>query len=145
MHATRTTRSRRQADSGAGGLLARVVFVIAMMIGAVFAHGGACAALEMAESADHSAGARAAEPPGTARHAVHNAVCLHRGLPPRHQHGTEQDCSATGPATAPAPSTLQASSTLVPSAQTCAGPSPVKASSHPSPGPHPENLCVMRV
>ncbi|MGA4992742.1 hypothetical protein [Nonomuraea bangladeshensis] len=144
MLATRTTRSRRHADSGTGGLLARVVFVIAMMIGAVFAHGGACAALEIAESADHSAGVRAAEPPDTARHAVHNAVCLHRGLPPRHQHGTEQDCSATGPAAVPAPSTLQASAVL-PAARTCGGPSPVKAGSRLSPGQHPESLCVMRV
>ncbi|MED7931384.1 hypothetical protein SMD20_44690 [Nonomuraea sp. LP-02] len=144
MLATRTTRSRRQADSGACRLLARVVFAVAMVIGAVFAHGGACAALEMAESADHSAGVRAAEPPDTARHAVHNAVCLHRGLPPRHQHGTELDCSATGPAAAPVPSTLQASAVL-PFAQTCAGPLPVKARSHPSPGPHSESLCVMRV
>ncbi|MEU6797588.1 hypothetical protein ABZ907_38345 [Nonomuraea wenchangensis] len=140
MLATRTIRSDRPADSGAGRLLAHLVFVITMVVGAVFAHGGACAAVELAESAGHSAGVRAEEPAATA----HRAVCLHQKLPPGHQHGTEQDCSAIGPATGPAPLAMQ-EPTVLPAGQTCGASLPVVGDPHPLPGAQPGNLCVMRI
>ncbi|MFI6633385.1 hypothetical protein ACIBI7_31290 [Nonomuraea fuscirosea] len=154
MLATRTIRSSRPAASGAGRLLAHLAFVIAMVIGTVFAHGGACAAVELAEPtghstgvptshhtgvrAGHNTGVRAEEPVGD----THSAVCLHRNLPPRHQHGTEQDCSAIGPAAPPAPSAMQ--ETTVSPPRTCAGPLPVVRGAQPLPGAPPGNSCVMR-
>lgn len=74
--------------------MAHALLVIALVVGAVFAHGGACAAVELAESAGHSAHLeeRGSEP------AHHGDGCLHSSLPEHHRHGTEQDCSASAPA-----------------------------------------------
>ncbi|MGW3353423.1 hypothetical protein ACWDA3_59930 [Nonomuraea rubra] len=139
MLATRTIRYRRPADVGAGRLLAHLVFVIAMTACAVFAHGGACAAVELAESAGHSADVRTEEPTSNA----HSAVCLHQNLPPRHQHSTEPDCSATDPAAAPAP--LATREAIIVPPRTCAGPLAVVRDTLPLPGAHPGNVCVMRI
>ncbi|MGW3352191.1 hypothetical protein ACWDA3_53610 [Nonomuraea rubra] len=139
MLATRPIRYRRPANLGAGRLVAHLVFVIAMVIGAVFAHGGACAAVELAESAGHGAEVRADEPAGNA----HSAVCLHQNLPPRHQHGTEQDCSAIGPTAAPTPLAVQETAALSPQAD--AGPLTVVRDTHSPPGAHTGTLCVMRI
>lgn len=139
MLATRMIRSRRPADLGAGRLLAHGMFVIVLIIGAVLAHGGSCAAMEMTETAGQIGHA------GVRAHDANSAVCAHRSLPPRHQHGTEQDCSATGPGVASAPLAPQAATAPSP-VQTAGGPPPPLANGplHP-PGFPPESLCVMRI
>ncbi|MFI7617539.1 hypothetical protein ACIBP6_40590 [Nonomuraea terrae] len=71
-------------------MTAHALLVIALVVGAVFTHGGACAAVELAESASHSAHAEWPD--------QHDGHCLHSSLPEHHRHGTEQDCSASGPA-----------------------------------------------
>ncbi|MEU8364323.1 hypothetical protein AB0C27_50730 [Nonomuraea sp. NPDC048882] len=132
MLTTRKIRSSRPADIGAGRLLAHLVFVIVMVVGVVFAHGGACAAVELAESAGHSV--RAGEPAGEA----HGAACMHRNLPPGHQHGTEQGCSAIGPAAAPGPLAVQEATAPPPRPR--AGLPPMARDAYAL-----GNLCVMRI
>lgn len=144
MSATRTTRSRRPAESGAGRWVAHVVFVIALVVGAVFAHGGACAAVELTESAGHASGVRAAAPHGGPHGDLHSAFCLHRNLPPRHHHGTEQDCSAVAPAGAPAPLAVQAATLSYP-APARAGLPPVADGARRPSGSPPDLLRVMRI
>jgi hypothetical protein len=103
MFATRSARSRRPAAFGAGRLLVNAAVGLVMVIGVVFAHGGGCAAMELAEAVAHRThpqhGVRmtALRPVLPASGVSQDADCLHRQLPPRHQHGTEQDCSAIGP------------------------------------------------
>lgn len=95
MNMTRTVRDLgRPAASCAGRVAAHVLLVITLVVGVVFAHGGACAAVELAESASHSAHLekRASGP------VDHGGGCLHNNLPEHHRHGTEQDCSASAPA-----------------------------------------------
>ncbi|WP_344885056.1 hypothetical protein [Nonomuraea antimicrobica] len=137
MLTTRTTASRRPAAFGAGRLLSPVVLVIALVIGTVFAHGGACAAVELSEPVAHGVHFES----GAVQESAH---CLHNQLPEHHRHGTEQDFSATGPAATP-------SSTTAPAAppgcsmgeaghapQACGGLARLV-------GAHPETLCVMRI
>ncbi|WP_433512838.1 hypothetical protein ACQP2T_55800 [Nonomuraea sp. CA-143628] len=111
MLATRTLRSRRPAARGTGRLLTHAVFAIALVISVVFAHGGACAAVELSEPVAHSAqpaggggsafahGAHLAA--GGVSPVTHGVRCLHRDLPMGHVHGTEQDRSATHPTGVP--------------------------------------------
>ncbi|MEV6157431.1 hypothetical protein AB0L53_44545 [Nonomuraea sp. NPDC052129] len=111
MLATRTLRSRRPAARDAGRLLTHAVFAIALVLSVVFAHGGACAAVELSEPVAHSAqlagGGVSALAHGTHSAAggvspvTHGVRCLHRDLPVGHVHGTEQDRSATNPTGAP--------------------------------------------
>lgn len=73
------------------------MFAIALVVSVVFAHGGACAAVELSERVVHSA-----QPAGGGvSPAAHGVRCLHRDLPVGHVHGTEQGCSATNPTGAP--------------------------------------------
>ncbi|QYC42010.1 hypothetical protein Nocox_22030 [Nonomuraea coxensis DSM 45129] len=114
-----------------------MLLVIVSVVGTVFAHGGACAAVERAEGVSHGT---AVESAGTA----YRQPCLHRNLPPRHQHGTEQDCSAIGSAAAPilllpqAALPVTAARALV---EAASGPCGSGRAALPAPG----NLCVMRL
>lgn len=130
------------------------MLALAMIVGVVFTHGGACAAVELAES--NAAGTHAAH----AAHAAHGVqgragvasarvsrqegTCLHRRLPVRHQHGTEQGCSAFTPANAPV---VVAMAAIAPLSVTPAAPRarPVTACAAADVGAGPENLCVMRI
>ncbi|MFI6740426.1 hypothetical protein ACIBI9_46525 [Nonomuraea sp. NPDC050451] len=132
MLTTRTIRSRRPA----GRLTAHAALALALLIGVVFAHGGACAAVELSEPVAHSVDLKDT--------AVYSARCLHRELPPRHQHGTEQDCSAINPADTPISAAMSAASSL-PSAQAAAAATTVPASAARPASPYLENLCVMRI
>ncbi|MEO3867593.1 hypothetical protein ABGB18_02050 [Nonomuraea sp. B12E4] len=140
MLTTRTHHSRRPATSRAGRLVAHAALAIALVIGVVFAHGGACAAVEFAESAAHSAPleGHAAEP------AAHHAHCLHRNLPERHHHGTEQDCSAIGPGSAP-PYVAVPSATSVSSTPATSEAPSCPAGSARLTAPYLEDLCVKRI
>ena len=71
-----------------------------MIISVVFAHGGGCAAVMLSEAGAHTKHTVRFTPITSL--AAMDAQCLHRGLPAGHHHGTEQDCSATNPAGAPA-------------------------------------------
>ncbi|MEO3799822.1 hypothetical protein [Nonomuraea sp. B1E8] len=120
--------------------MAHVVLAITLVVSVVFAHGGACAAVELSEGPAHSA-----HLPGADRaHAEHDARCLHRELPARHRHGTEADCSVTSPAGAPAPVALPASASLSPARP--AGEAPyARADLDCLSAPHLADLCVMRI
>ncbi|MGW0484050.1 hypothetical protein [Nonomuraea sp. NPDC003214] len=137
MLATRTARSRRPATSAAGRLAGHALLVIVMVLGAVFAHGGACAAVELSEQAGHSADAGVVT-------ADHDAHCRHRQLPAGHQHGTEQNCSAVSPASPPAgaPAHSAAAVSHPPAAAAVAAPS---AATIRLTAPYREDLCVMRI
>ncbi|MFK4042506.1 hypothetical protein ACI2LC_42465 [Nonomuraea wenchangensis] len=154
MFATLSVRTRRPASSAAR-LLAYGLLAISMLVGVVFAHGGACAAVELAETGADTLPALLG--PSTARSADATLAghgwgsaqpegrCLHRRLPPRHQHGTEQDCSAVSPAGAWVPSPL-------PTAAAVAGALPVAAPVAARVGwgrsptaPHRDDLCVLRL
>ncbi|MGW4966922.1 hypothetical protein ACWEPL_57700 [Nonomuraea sp. NPDC004186] len=132
MLTTRTTRSRRPP----GWPAAHAVLALVLLIGVVFAHGGACAAVELSEPVAHSVDLK--------NTAVYSARCLHRELPPRHQHGTEQDCSATNPADTPIFAAMSTASS-VPSAQAAAAATTVPARAAGTAAPYLENLCVMRI
>ncbi|MET7327496.1 hypothetical protein [Nonomuraea sp. NPDC005650] len=135
MLTTRTVRSRRPATSVAGRSLAHAALALIAFIGVIFAHGGACAAVEMSEHAAHRAHLVAS--------AAHGVDCLHRKLPPHHQHGTEQDCSATAPSGTP---TMMMPAAMSVPAPTSAGEAPsAQAGADRLHGPCPENLCVLRI
>lgn len=141
MSATRITRSRRPAPTGAGRLVSHALLAIVSLIVAVFAHGGACATLEMAEQAS-----RLTHLTETSQEHVnagqHGEHCWHHQLPDGHRHGTEQDDSAIGPAAPPTPGTLPAS-VAVPPPAAAGTTAPVTAERHPA--PHREELCVLRI
>ncbi|MFG1962250.1 hypothetical protein [Nonomuraea sp. NPDC049028] len=153
MLATRTLRSRRPAARGTGRLLTHAVFAIALVLSVVFAHGGACAAVELSEPVAHSAQpagggvsafAHGAQPAARGVSPVtHGVRCLHRDLPVGHVHGTEQDRSATNPTGAP---TLPAGPAVV---LPCpAAPRTAVAASSPADiggGVRPDQESVMRV
>ncbi|SDL80908.1 hypothetical protein [Nonomuraea jiangxiensis] len=140
MLTTRTIRSRRPAASVAGRLLAHVALALFAVVGVVFAHGGACAAVELSESAAHGVHLEH----GGLEPAVHGAYCPHRNLPERHHHGTEQDCGAITP-------TGTSSAVAMPAP--VLGSAPAMAAGTPSEltgsarldAPCPKNLCVMRI
>jgi hypothetical protein len=141
MHMTRKAHEySRPAASGAGRAMAHAMLVIALVIGVVFTHGGACAAVELAEPARHSVHVheRASEP------AVHGGGCLHSSLPEHHRHGTEQDCSASAPASSTSymamPVALPASAPRT----SAEAPSSSAAGARLT-APCPKNLCVMRI
>ncbi|MEU6721808.1 hypothetical protein ABZ897_61120 [Nonomuraea sp. NPDC046802] len=162
MLTTRTTRSSRPARRP----MTRAALVLVLLVCAVFAHGGACAAVELSEPVAHGADlagdfAHSADPTSVAAHGaglvgraargadlvggvVHSVECLHRKLPVRHQHGTEQDCSAVSPVYAPL--CLAMSALCAASAAEVAAGAPV-AQARPSVFATPclENLCVMRI
>jgi hypothetical protein len=120
--------------------MAHALLVIALVVSAVFTHGGACAAVELAESASHSA-----HPDGPdLEPAEHDGPCLHSSLPEHHRHGTELDCSASGPA---GPTSYVAMPAELPASVGDAG-----AEAPPSPAAAVRrataclrNLCVMRI
>ncbi|MFI9591813.1 hypothetical protein [Nonomuraea sp. NPDC052265] len=112
----RSAHARRPPAPGAGRWLTSAVLALAMLITVVFAHGGACAAVELSERAQ---GGPAPALQGahldvhrhvrrlSGRMPVQDAGCLHGELPLGHLHGTERECSATaasGPAVAAVPS-----------------------------------------
>ncbi|MDX3106292.1 hypothetical protein [Nonomuraea angiospora] len=132
MLTTLTTRCRRPPGRPA----AHAVLALVLLLGVVFAHGGACAAVELSEPVAHSVDLKDT--------AVYSARCLHRELPPRHQHGTEQDCSATNPADTPIFAAMSTASSA-PSAQAAAAAATVPARAARAAAPYTENLCVMRI
>lgn len=98
--------------------MAQALVVLAMIVGVVFAHGGACAALVLSEAAAHDVHghSHASAPTATAISQV--TACAHDELPARHHHGMEQDLSVPAapltsfcPAGAP-PSPTQAARVL---------------------------------
>ncbi|MFF4624070.1 hypothetical protein [Nonomuraea jabiensis] len=132
MLTTRTTRSRRPYGRPA----AHAVLALVLLVGVVFAHGGACAAAELSEPVAHSV--------DLTDTAIYSARCLHRELPPRHQHGTEQDCSAINPADTPIFAAMSTAAS-VPSAQAAAAGTAVPARAARAAAPYLGNLCVMRI
>ncbi|MFC4015844.1 hypothetical protein ACFOY2_52145 [Nonomuraea purpurea] len=152
MLTTRTTRFSRPARRP----MTHAVLVLVLLVCAVFTHGGACAAVELSEPTAHGAGlgGRAAHSAGSesgAAHGVsseddaaHGVGCLHHGLPVRHQHGTEQDCSAISPVHVPMCVTMAAACSLSASESTAEAPA---SQAHLSPFAPScrENLCVMRL
>ncbi|WP_336208744.1 hypothetical protein [Nonomuraea sp. LPB2021202275-12-8] len=140
MLATRTAPIRRSAVSGAGRLVAHAVLAITLVVSVVFAHGGACAAVELSEPIAHSThladgGLAAAE---------QGARCLHRELPAGHQHGTEQDCSAIKPTGTPIP-VIELAALSVNCPHLAAETSSALADTCRLTAPCWENLCVMRI
>jgi hypothetical protein len=150
MFATRSARSRRPAAFGTGRLLVTAAVGLVMIIGVVFAHGGGCAAMELAEAVahrthpQHSVRMTALRPVLPLSGVPQDADCLHRRLPPRHQHGTEQDCSAISPAGASTTFDMPAAMGMsgIREADGCSAASPDAA--RPS-VPDLMNLCVMRL
>jgi hypothetical protein len=136
--------SRLAAFTAAGRLLVCAGLALAILITVVFAHGGACAAVELAEQAAHEVGTAHIEPTA-ASPASHDETCLHRGLPAGHQHGTEPDCSAAlGPASGPSP--VIASMALHPALAQCVKePSTSSMDTTPPISAEQENLCVLRI
>ncbi|SEU40440.1 hypothetical protein [Nonomuraea wenchangensis] len=154
MFATLSVRTRRPASSAAR-LLTYGLLAISMLVGVVFAHGGACAAVELAETGADTLPALLG--PSTARSADATQAghgrgsaqpegrCLHRRLPPRHQHGTEQDSSAVSPAGAWVPPPLPAAAAVA-GALPVAAPVAVRVDGGRSPNaPHRNDLCVLRL
>ncbi|MDA0639653.1 hypothetical protein [Nonomuraea ferruginea] len=145
MSATRTTLSRRPAGSRAGRLVSHALLAIVWLIVAVFAHGGACAALELSEQASHSAqlgdGGHVADQ-GHVAAAQHRAHCWHHQLPERHRHSTEQDGSATHPAGPPTGAPMPAAIVVSPPAAV-GGTAPAAVAGRPT--SCQEDLCVMRI
>ncbi|MFI7129226.1 hypothetical protein ACIBQ1_26230 [Nonomuraea sp. NPDC050153] len=135
MLTTRTVRSRRPAASGAGRSLAHAALAFIAFLGVVFAHGGACAAVEMSEHVAYRA--------HLVESAAHGVDCLHRKLPPHHQHGTEQGCSAITPAGTP--TMMMPAATSVPSPMSAGEAPSAQAGAARLPAPCLENLCVMRI
>ncbi|MEU1721569.1 hypothetical protein ACNF49_35135 [Actinomadura sp. ATCC 39365] len=110
MLTTRSARASRPPASGAGRWWPHAMLALALLISVVFAHGGACAAVELSERAQGGpAPSVQGAHPDVHRHVrwlsgrmpVRDAGCLHGELPPGHLHGTEQECAATA-ASAPA-------------------------------------------
>jgi len=127
--------------------MAHVALAITLVIGVVFAHGGACAALELSEPAAHGPiavqhGSHAtADGPPTARY---GARCLHRQLPPGHQHGTEQDCLAIKPVGPPLSAPASATECGAPAITTAEAASTPTDLRFPL-APHRGDLCVIRI
>ncbi|MEV4400440.1 hypothetical protein [Nonomuraea sp. NPDC049607] len=152
MLTTRSARTRRPPAPGAGRWLPRAVLALAMLITVVFAHGGACAAVELSERVQSgSAPTLQSAHLDAHRHVrrlsgrmpVLAAGCLHGELPPGHLHGTEQQCSATA-ASAPAVAAVPSLAALpVAVAAVPVRPAPRAAPREPAPGP--ERLPVMRI
>ncbi|MEV0349294.1 hypothetical protein AB0H88_26250 [Nonomuraea sp. NPDC050680] len=141
MLATRTLRSRRPAARGAGRLLTHAMFAIALVLSVVFAHGGACAAVELSERVVHSAHPAG----GGGSSAPHGVRCLHRDLPVGHVHGTEQDCSATNPTAAPISPAGPAVVLSCPAGARTAVAATAPTGIGRGAGPDRASLCLMRV
>ncbi|SDM13421.1 hypothetical protein SAMN05421874_14027 [Nonomuraea maritima] len=134
--------------------MTHAMLVIALVLGVVFAHGGACAAVELAEAASYGADAgRLPAGPGShgadlerlpADPAVHGIGCRHSSLPEHHRHGTEQDCSAGAPAGSPHLTVLLTAIAAAPRAGAAAVPHGSGAGV-PLAAPHLRNLCVLRI
>lgn len=143
MLATRTDHSRCPAASRAGRLVAHALLAIVMVIGVVFAHGGACAALELSEHSAHLADrGHAADESGVS--ADHDRNCWHRQLPEGHRHGTGPDCSATHPA-GPAVGVPTLAAVAASSPPSAAEGVTARAAECRLIAPHGENICVMRI
>ncbi|MGW4408288.1 hypothetical protein ACWEJ6_29945 [Nonomuraea sp. NPDC004702] len=110
MLTSRSARALRPPTSGAGRWWPYAMLALAMLITVVFAHGGACAAVELSERAQGGPAPSVQSAhldvhrhvswlPG--RMPVRDAGCLHGELPPGHLHGTEQECAATAAAAPP--------------------------------------------
>ncbi|MEV1176111.1 DUF6153 family protein [Nonomuraea sp. NPDC049784] len=112
------------------------MLVLVLLIGVVFAHGGACAAMEMSEPVAHGAHLE--------NTAVNDARCLHRELPTRHRHGTEQDCSAVNLADTPISVATPATRSVSTAHAVAEIPIP-PARAFRLAAPYLENLCVMRI
>ncbi|MEU7004122.1 hypothetical protein [Nonomuraea sp. NPDC046570] len=162
MLATRSARSGRPAASRAGRLAAHALLAISLVFGVVFAHGGACAAVELAEPGSsflsHSAARSVARsvalsttysPVGGLVGVELSSRCAHRELPVGHQHGTEQDClaiTAAGPAGPLVPAAPPvAASTGDPDDEVAGIASSRPAAADRLAGPCPNGLCVMRI
>ncbi|MFI6790690.1 hypothetical protein ACIBG4_25505 [Nonomuraea sp. NPDC050383] len=117
-----------------------MMLAIALVLDVAFAHGGACAAMELAELATHGAppGLSAAEP------ADHDELCQHRSLPEDHRHGTERDCSAIGPADLPTFVAMPATLSIASVTGGVEAPPRRAAQARPA-APCRANLCVMRI
>ncbi|GAA3071046.1 hypothetical protein GCM10017600_56640 [Streptosporangium carneum] len=122
-----------------------------MLVGLVFAHGGACAAVVMSEEGGHAA--HTAQGPHRTSvwrgeecrvpEAPRDTGCHHRDLPSGHRHGTEGDCSAVVAAGSGSPSEA-ASLPELPSSPTARGPrARHDGSARQTPGLL--DLCVMRI
>ncbi|GAA3235917.1 hypothetical protein [Nonomuraea helvata] len=149
MLTTRTTRSHRPA----GRLTARAAVMLVLLIGVVFAHGGACAAVELSEPAIHAVDPAVDPAEGAAVDTAESTVgdtagydarCLHRELPSRHRHGTEPDCSAISlddtPLSMATPATRSAAMAHGGAEIPIAPARAVRLAA-----PYLENLCVMRI
>ncbi|MGC5015779.1 hypothetical protein ACLQ2R_33885 [Streptosporangium sp. DT93] len=145
MPAIPTPRLRRPAALGAGRLVAHAVVVVAVIVGVVFAHGGACAAAQLSNPTTASPvpnrttplaqGAGGAVQPGSR--------CVHRQLPPGQQHDTEQDhYSAVASAGTP---TFVAAAVVAVSAPGADEAAPAVAAAGRPGAPCRDNLCVMRI
>lgn len=152
MLATRSARFQRPAACRAGRLAAHVLLAISLVLSVVFAHGGACAAVELAEpgishSLSHSMAGSAAlsgtysllsAPAGVEL----GSRCAHRELPVGHQHGTEKDSAITPAGSADLP---MAASTGDPADDVAGIASPRPAATDRLAGPYLDGLCVMRI
>ncbi|GGS62145.1 hypothetical protein GCM10010176_000020 [Nonomuraea spiralis] len=108
---TRSAGACRPPLPGAGRWLTHAVLAMALLITVVFAHGGACAAVELSERASGGPAPAAVQDAASGLHRhvtwssgrmpVQDAECLHGELPLGHLHGTEQNCSAVAAASAP--------------------------------------------
>ncbi|MEV4374904.1 MULTISPECIES: hypothetical protein [unclassified Nonomuraea] len=154
MLTTRSARALRPPVPGAGRWWPHAMLALALLITVVFAHGGACAAVELSERAQGGPAPSAQSAHlDVHRHVrwlsgrmpVRDAGCLHGELPPGHLHGTEQECAATT-ATAAAPAVAAVPALAAGPAAVGSGavrPAPRAASRQAVSGQ--ENLRVMRI
>ncbi|MEV4111550.1 hypothetical protein [Nonomuraea sp. NPDC049695] len=123
--------------------------MLVLLVGVVFAHGGACAAMELSEPAIHAVDPAVDTAVDTAMDpavdaAVDGARCLHRELPARHRHGTEPDCSAISLDDTPLSVATPATRSVATADGVAELPiAPARAVRLAA--PYLENLCVMRI
>ncbi|MFE3450650.1 hypothetical protein ACFXJ8_17130 [Nonomuraea sp. NPDC059194] len=143
-----TTRPVRFSGPGAlsaGQPLSNVLVALAMVIAALFAHGGGCAAMVLSEASAHSSHIERRTPTTTdTSMSSHDNGCSHRRLPAGHPHGTEEDCAATSAAG------TSATCESAIAADVCASQHtrrlPARAACLPQPfSPDLAHLCVMRI
>lgn len=120
--------------------------VIALAVGVVFTHGGACAAVELAEAASlellpSAHGSDVERLP--ADPSAPGIGCRHSSLPEHHRHGTEQDCSASAPAGSAHLAVLLTPIAAAPRAGAAAPHG--SGADAPLAAPHLRNLCVLRI